>query len=215
MINDLLMKYNLISNIEQDNDKEKIKKKIIKILKTIIRSFINNKGLGFKKLINFIYQFFLSKRIDILEGINNLNFVYEDFKITNNSQKNNLESDDERYILENETPTKENDQKENIKNNISYDEIYILDNETPRKENKKKKNIKRNINKVYKNNKSKNQMNKNLNNNKKDNKKDFESKNNIFETSEKRLTRNSTKKMNIEIDKIIPSFLNKKHKKIK
>ena len=105
-----------------------MKDNIKKIIITIIKSIIKEEGLSFKNIINNIYEFFQSRRIDILENIDR-NFE----KITHENKY--ISSDDEKYIMNNETPKKEK------KNEVIKKDKNKMNN--IKKENKKKTDLKK------------------------------------------------------------------------
>ena len=105
-----------------------MKDNIKKIIITIIKSIIKEEGLSFKNIINNIYEFFQSRRIDILENIDR-NFE----KITHENKY--ISSDDEKYIMNNETPKKEK------KNEVIKKDKNKMNN--IKREHKKKTNLKK------------------------------------------------------------------------
>ncbi len=105
-----------------------MKDNIKNIIITIIKSIIKEEGLSFKNIINNIYEFFQSRRIDILENIDR-NFE----KIIH--EKKYISSDDEKYIMNNETPKKEKKNKVIKKDKNKMNNI--------KKENKKKTDLKK------------------------------------------------------------------------
>lgn len=108
-----------------------MKDNIKKIIITIIKSIIKEEGLSFKNIINNIYEFFQSRRIDILENIDR-NFE----KI--NHEKKYISSDDEKYIMINETPKKE---KKNVVIKKDKNKMNNIKREHKKKTNLKKKKI--------------------------------------------------------------------------
>lgn len=108
-----------------------MKDNIKKIIITIIKSIIKEEGLSFKNIINNIYEFFQSRRIDILENIDR---IFE--KI--NHEKKYISSDDEKYIMINETPKKE---KKNVVIKKDKNKMNNIKREHKKKTNLKKKKI--------------------------------------------------------------------------
>lgn len=123
-----------------------MKDNIKKIIITIIKSIIKEEGLSFKNIINNIYEFFQSRRIDILENIDR-NFE----KITHENKY--ISSDDEKYIMNNETPKKE---KKNEVIKKDKNKMNNIKREHKKKTNLKKKKIEKEdeINILKNNNKS-------------------------------------------------------------